>query len=68
MTKTGLEFFAFFALSDANKANGTGIMRGLALMKPLSLVVFISYYLISPPFEYLFAYTWGFDVRGIWAG
>ena len=68
MTKTGLEFFAFFALSDANKANGTGIMRGLALMKPLSLIVFISYYLISPPFEYLFAYTCGFDVRGIWGG
>jgi Na+-driven multidrug efflux pump len=43
-------------------------MRGLGLMKPLSLIVFISYYLVSPPFEYIFAYTLGFDVRGIWAG
>jgi Na+-driven multidrug efflux pump len=68
VTKAGIEFYAFFALIDANKGNGTGIMRGLSLMKPLSLIVFISYYLISPPFEYLFGYTCGLDVRGLWAG
>ncbi len=44
-----LQFFAFFALLDGNKGNGTGILRGIGLLKPLSLMVFISYYIISPP-------------------
>ena len=31
-------------------------------------MVFISYYIISPPLQYLFAYTCGFNVSGLWAG
>jgi len=43
-------------------------MRGLNILKPLSVMVFISYYIISPPLQYLFGYTCGFNVSGLWGG
>jgi Na+-driven multidrug efflux pump len=53
---------------DGPKAVASGAMRGLGILKPTVYIVFASYYLISPPFEYLFGYTMGFEVSGLWAG
>ncbi len=53
---------------DGNKACSTGGLRGLGILKPLTLIVFISYYVISPPFEYIYGYLLDLKVIGLWAG
>lgn len=45
-----------------------GAMRGLGRLKPTSVIVFIAYYLIAPPFYYLFGYQLHYGVSGLWAG
>ena len=45
-----------------------GAMRGLGRLKPTSVIVFIAYYLIAPPFYYLFACHFHYEVSGLWAG
>ncbi len=45
----GMKFYAFYYLLEGNKAVSVGAMRGLGKLKPTSLLVFISYYVISPP-------------------
>ena len=45
-----------------------GAMRGLGRLKPTSMIVFIAYYLIAPPFYYVFGYRLRLEVRGLWAG
>lgn len=63
-----LQFYALFFLLDGNKSCSTGGLRGLAILNPLTIIVFISYYIIAPPFEYLFGYTLQLGVTGLWAG
>jgi Na+-driven multidrug efflux pump len=43
-------------------------MRGLGLLKPIVHIVFVSYYIVSPPIEYLFGYVWGYEVSGLYVG
>ena len=43
-------------------------MRGLGILKPIVHIVFVSYYVVSPPIEYLFGYVWKYEVPGLYVG
>ena len=45
-----------------------GTMRGLGLLKNTTTIVFIALYIVAPPFEYLFGFTLGFKIPGLWSG
>jgi len=43
-------------------------MRGLGILQPLVHIVLVSYYVVSPPIEYLFGYLWKYEVIGLYVG
>jgi multidrug resistance protein, MATE family len=61
-------YYAFFQLCDGLRGVMTGAMRGLGLLKESIIIVFVASYVIAPPLQYLFGYTLGFEVNGLWAG
>ncbi len=61
-------FYAFYYQLDGVKAILTGTMRGLGILQPIVHIVFVSYYVVSPPIEYLFGYVWGYEVAGLYVG
>lgn len=63
-----LTIYAFYHTLDGNKSVSCGVMRGLAKQSPASIISIISYYIVSLPFQYLFAFSMGLEVFGLWAG
>ena len=63
-----MEFLAIFHLADAAQAVTSGVLRGLGKTKHASIAGFISYWIISLPMEYLFAFHYDLGVLGLWIG
>jgi Na+-driven multidrug efflux pump len=61
-------FYAFYYQLDGLKGVMIGTMRGLGLLKNTTTIVFIARYIVAPPFEYLFGFTLGFKIPGLWSG
>ena len=63
-----LEFYAIYYLLDGNKSVCCGAMRGLAKQGIATVISGLSYYVISLPWQYLFAFYLHREVTGLWQG
>jgi MATE family multidrug resistance protein len=61
-----LLFAAFFQLFDGTQVVAVGALRGLEDYKIPTYISFIGYWIIALPLSYLFAFTLGYKVYGIW--
>ena len=55
-----------YQVSDAFQCTFCNAMRGLSYVKPLTLVSFIAYFLVSIPLSYLFGITLDGGLVGVW--
>lgn len=58
--------FVIYQVGDGLQINFANALRGIADVKPLILYSFIAYFVISLPAGYLFAFTLGYGITGIW--
>ena len=63
-----LVFVAIFQISDGLQANSVAIMRGIQNVKPIMVISFISYILISHPLGYLLTFHTAVGASGLWIG
>lgn len=59
---------ALFQLSDALQATSAGILRGIQDVKIPTYLSLIAYWVIGIPAGYLFAFTMGWGISGLWTG
>lgn len=55
-----------YQLADGMQCVGLGNLRGMEDTKTPTLVTFIAYWLIGIPCSYVFAFTFGWGVEGVW--
>ena len=63
-----LVFVAIFQISDGLQANSVAIMRGIQNVKPIMVISFISYILISLPLGYFLTFNTMVGASGLWIG
>ena len=63
-----LVFVAIFQISDGLQANSVAIMRGIQNVKPIMVISFISYILISLPLGYFLTFHSAVGASGLWIG
>lgn len=63
-----LLFVAIYQISDGLQANSMGILRGLQDVKSITIIVFISYILISMPLGFVLAFRTSLGASGLWIG
>lgn len=63
-----LVFVAIFQISDGLQANSVAIMRGIQNVKPIMVISFISYILISLPLGYFLTFHTAVGASGLWIG
>ena len=63
-----LMYLAFFHQIDACQGIASGILRGIGKTTHASVAGVISYWLVSLPMEYLFAFKLEFGLMGLWYG
>lgn len=61
-----LLFAAFFQLFDGTQVVAIGALRGLDDYKFPTYIAFIGYWIIALPLCYVFAFTFGYKVYGVW--
>ena len=61
-------FLAVFHQADSIQGVAGGVLRGLGKTVHASVITGISYWVISLPMEYLFAFHFGYGVIGLWIG
>jgi len=61
-----LLFAAFFQLFDGTQVVAIGALRGLEDYKFPTYIAFVGYWIIALPLSYLFAFTFGYKVYGVW--
>ncbi|MEQ9403240.1 MAG: MATE family efflux transporter [Cyclobacteriaceae bacterium] len=66
IASTLLIIAAAFQISDGLQAVGLGTLRGLTDVKVPTMVTFIAYWLTAIPLGYVFGFTLGWGVDGIW--
>lgn len=66
ITSKLLLFAAFFQLFDGTQVVAIGALRGLEDYKVPTYITFIGYWIIALPLCYIFAFTLGYKVYGIW--
>ncbi|HEX2865553.1 MAG TPA: MATE family efflux transporter [Ignavibacteriales bacterium] len=59
---------SFFQISDGVQAVALGALRGITDVRIPTFITFISYWVLGLPVGYLFAFHFGFGVRGVWFG
>lgn len=59
---------SIFQLVDGIQIVLAGTLRGFADARIPVIITFISYFVISLPFSYFAAFSWGFGAVGIWFG
>ena len=59
---------AFFQIFDGVQAVGVGALRGIQDVKIPTVIVFISYWILSIPVGYLLGITFEIGVDGVWYG
>jgi len=57
---------AFFQLFDGVQAVAAGILRGIQDVKIPTLITLIAYWVVSLPLSYLFAFTFEWELYGVW--
>jgi MATE family multidrug resistance protein len=57
---------AAFQLSDGTQAVASGLLRGMGRPDASAVVNLIGYYVIALPFAYVFAFTYGRGLSGVW--
>ena len=58
--------FILYQFGDGLQCNFSNALRGIADVKPVMLYAFIAYFVISLPVGYLFAFTFGWGLVGVW--
>jgi MATE family multidrug resistance protein len=61
-----LLFAAMFQLFDGTQVVAVGVLRGIEDYKFSSYMAFIGYWLLALPLSYVFAFTLGYKVYGVW--
>jgi multidrug resistance protein, MATE family len=59
---------ACFQLFDGAQVTMAGILRGLSVTRPVSISVFIGYWIIGIPLGYYLGFHAGFEAQGFWIG
>ena len=59
---------AAFQLSDGLQAVGLGVLRGLRDVRVPTIVTFVAYWMMAIPIAYLFGFTLGWGINGVWYG
>lgn len=67
-TKMIFSFLALFHLTDSIQGVSGGLLRGIGKTFHASIITAISYWIISLPMEFLFAFYFGYGVAGLWIG
>ena len=57
-----------FNIIDSIQTILGGVLKGLARQTSASIVIFISYYVLSLPVGYMLAFWWELNILGIWYG
>ncbi len=55
-----------YQFGDGLQCNYANALRGLAYVRPMMYIAFLAYFVISLPLAYLFAFTLGDGLVGIW--
>jgi MATE family multidrug resistance protein len=61
-----LGIYVFFSVIDSIQIVENGILKGLGKQKISSIVCLIILYPINIPMLYLFGFTWGYGIIGLW--
>ena len=62
-----LPFFVY-QFGDGLQINYANALRGIADVKPLMVIAFVAFFVISLPLSYIFAFTLGYGLIGVWMG
>ena len=57
---------AFFQIFDGIQAVAAGILRGIQDVQIPTLITLIAYWVVSLPLSYLFAFTFEWELYGVW--
>jgi len=58
--------FLLYQFGDGAQITFANALRGIADVKPMMYIAFISYFLISIPAGYFFGFTLNWGVKGVW--
>lgn len=58
--------FILYQFGDGLQCNFSNALRGIADVKPVMLYAFIAYFVVSLPAGYLFGFTFGWGLPGVW--
>jgi MATE family multidrug resistance protein len=58
--------FILYQFGDGLQITYANALRGIADVKPMMLIAFIAYFIISLPLGYFFAFTAGWEAYGVW--
>ena len=58
--------FLLYQFGDGLQINFANALRGIADVRPMMFFSFIAYFIISLPLGYLFGFTLGWGITGIW--
>ena len=58
--------FIIYQFGDGMQCAYSNALRGIADVKPVVLIAFIAYFVISLPASYLFGFVCGWGITGIW--
>ncbi|MCD7710641.1 MAG: MATE family efflux transporter, partial [Porphyromonadaceae bacterium] len=57
-----------YQVGDGMQITLAGALRGLGIVKPMVWMAFVSYFIISLPFSYFFAFGCNGGAPGVWWG
>ncbi len=58
--------FLLYQFGDGLQINFANALRGIADVRPMMIFSFIAYFIISLPLGYIFGFTLGWGITGIW--
>ena len=57
--------FLAYQFGDGMQSNFANTLRGISDVKPMMLIAFIAYFIISLPAGYFFGFVMGWGLRGV---
>lgn len=58
--------FLIYQFGDGLQINFANALRGISDVKPMIIIAFISYFMISLPVGYLCGFIFGWGLTGVW--
>lgn len=58
--------FLAYQFGDGMQINFANALRGISDVKPMMLIAFIAYFIISLPAGYFFGFVMGWGLLGVW--